>query len=83
MPACNSPWENQLVSRARAQLATFEDMAELIRLGAYRAGSDAKVDEAIRLAPQIEQFLTQDRLDRADMADGYQQLAAILDGATS
>jgi flagellum-specific ATP synthase len=83
MPGCNSPWENQLVSRARAQLATFEDMAELIRLGAYRAGSDAKVDEAIRLAPQIERFLTQDRLDRAEMSDGYQQLAAILDGAAS
>jgi len=81
MPGCNSPWENQLVSRARAQLATFEDMAELIRLGAYRAGSDAKVDEAIRLAPQIERFLTQDRLERADLSDGYQQLAAILDGA--
>ena len=37
-------------SRARGQvMATYADMEELIRLGAYRAGSSPEVDEAIGL----------------------------------
>jgi flagellum-specific ATP synthase len=31
-------------------MATYADMEELIRLGAYRAGTSAEVDEAIRPA---------------------------------
>src|SRR5690606_26584414 len=36
MPACNTEEQNKLVDRARALMATYNDMAELIRLGAYR-----------------------------------------------
>src|SRR5882724_9530211 len=39
MPGCNNEEENVLVSKARRLMATYENMAELIRLGAYRAGS--------------------------------------------
>src|SRR5215472_16327395 len=42
MPGCNSEAENKIVSAARAYLSTYEAMGELIRLGAYRMGSDAK-----------------------------------------
>src|ERR1700736_3739603 len=34
MPACNNDEESGLVEVARSYLATYEDMAELIRLGA-------------------------------------------------
>ena len=34
MPGCNSPAENELVGRARALIARYDDMAEMIRLGA-------------------------------------------------
>src|SRR3970282_2509651 len=50
-PGCNSDAENALVRRARGLLAAYEDMAELIRLGAYRRGSDPVIDEAIALYP--------------------------------
>ncbi|MDB5366018.1 MAG: flagellar protein export ATPase FliI [Rhodospirillales bacterium] len=79
LPMCNSDAENALLKRAKQVLSTYEDMAELIRLGAYRAGSDAKVDEAIRLYPAIEEMLSQDRSQGATLADGYAQLAAALD----
>src|SRR3546814_6277218 len=59
MPGCNTDDENLLVSRARQLMATYEDMAELIRLGAYRLGSDPRVDEAIHYQPMLESFLKQ------------------------
>ncbi len=78
MPACNSDGENAIVAAARQFVSTYEDMAELIRLGAYKRGSDAKVDEAIRRYPLIEAFLAQRKDERADLASGYEQLAALL-----
>ena len=38
-------------------MATYTDMEELIRLGAYRAGTSPEVDEAIRLHKPLEDFL--------------------------
>ncbi len=78
MPACNSAEENTLVDRARRLLAAYEDMAELIRLGAYRQGTDPNVDEAIRYYPQLEGFLAQEKSDKTDLADGYRRLAEVL-----
>ena len=79
MPDCNTAEENAIVLRARQMLANYEDMAEMIRLGAYRVGSDAKTDEAIKYYPALERFLSQDRNDRSDLASGYAQLAAIFE----
>ena len=79
MPDCNAPEENALVNRARHLLSTYEDMAELIRLGAYRKGSDTAVDEAIEYYPGLEAFMSQGKAEGAtSMADGYAQLAALL-----
>jgi flagellum-specific ATP synthase len=78
MPGCNTPEENAVVSRARQLLAAYEDMAEMIRLGAYRPGSDPRTDEAIRYYPLIEGFLSQGKTERGDLAQGYEQLANIL-----
>ena len=54
-------------------------MAELIRLGAYKRGSDEKVDEAIELYPALETFLKQRKNECARLGEGYDSLAAILD----
>ncbi|MBM3511746.1 MAG: flagellar protein export ATPase FliI [Alphaproteobacteria bacterium] len=78
MPACNSPEENRLVGRARAMIAVYEDMAEMIRLGAYRIGSDAKIDEAIRYRDQLEAFLGQDKDEACSLDQGYATLAAVI-----
>ena len=78
MPGCNSPAENELVGRARALIARYDDMAEMIRLGAYRRGSDPGVDEAIHYNPDLERFLSQGKIERSDIASGYAQLAEVL-----
>jgi flagellum-specific ATP synthase len=77
MPACNAEHEQAIVSRARSQIAVYEDMAELIRLGAYKSGTNADVDAAIKIYPQIEAFLAQKRDERATLDDGYAALNGI------
>jgi flagellum-specific ATP synthase len=78
MPGCNTDQENALVGRARRLLSAYNDMAEMIRLGAYRRGSDPLVDEAIEYNPAIEEFLKQGKRERTDMEAGYAKLAEIL-----
>ena len=78
MPACNSEDENRLVARARTLMSTYEDMAELIRLGAYRRGTDPAIDEAIHYHPMLEAFLGQRKAEATDLATCYAQLADIL-----
>jgi flagellum-specific ATP synthase len=78
MPGCNTPEENAVVDRARRLLATYEDMAELIRLGAYRHGSDPGIDEAIHYMPALEAFLSQTGEDKAELPSAYAALADIL-----
>jgi flagellum-specific ATP synthase len=78
LPRCNSDAENDLLRQAREIIATYEDMAELIRLGAYRKGSDPKVDRAIMLYEGIEAFLTQTPYEHSTLEKGYAQLAAII-----
>jgi flagellum-specific ATP synthase len=53
-------------------------MEELIRLGAYRTGSSAEVDEAIRLHEPLEGFLRQAKDESASLGDSYRRLAQIL-----
>ncbi len=78
MPQCNTDEENKIVNKARNILSTYDDMAEMIRLGAYRKGSDPAVDEAIRLNPKIEEFLSQTPRDHTTLVEGYKRLGEIL-----
>jgi len=78
LPHCNSDAENALITKARRYMAAYDDMAEMIRLGAYRKGSDSVVDEAIRLNEPLETFLKQKPAERFSLADGYAQLAKVL-----
>jgi flagellum-specific ATP synthase len=78
LPDCNSAEENALLTDARRHLSLYDDMAELIRLGAYRRGTSKEVDIAIDLNPALEQFLAQDKNDNISLEDGYKALAKIL-----
>ncbi|MBL6951741.1 MAG: flagellar protein export ATPase FliI [Alphaproteobacteria bacterium] len=83
MPACNEPEENVLVQHARRLMAAYANMEELIRLGAYRIGSDPEVDEAIRYHDALEAFLRQDKDEGCSLLDGYDHLADILSEGAS
>ena len=77
MPGCNTTDEQALVLQARGPMTIYEDMAELIRLGAYKTGTNPEVDNAVRLYPQLEAFLSQGKTERATLGQGYEALSAI------
>ncbi|MGH1403548.1 MAG: flagellar protein export ATPase FliI [Alphaproteobacteria bacterium] len=81
LPGAITPPQNETLRRAKQIITTYEDMSELIRLGAYRKGSDPAVDEAIKLYPKIEAFLTQNKDDSTRIAEGFKQLDLILANA--
>lgn len=78
MPSVLSPEQNAVIRKAKKIVSAYENMAELIRLGAYRKGSDPEIDEAIRIYPQIEEFLTQNKDDCTNIEDGFKRLAQIV-----
>jgi len=78
MPRSANPDYLPVIMRGRQVMATYADMEELIRLGAYRAGSSPEVDEAIRLHEPLEAFLRQAKDEKSSLDDGYRRLAQIL-----
>jgi flagellum-specific ATP synthase len=80
LPHCNNDNENALITRARRLMATYEDMAEMIRLGAYRRGSNPEVDEAIHYHDALEAFLSQKPVEAFRLDEGYDELSRILNG---
>ena len=53
------PEQRRMATRIRELMARFEEVELLMRIGEYRAGSDALADEAIARREAIEQFLRQ------------------------
>ncbi|MGA0601745.1 flagellar protein export ATPase FliI [Caulobacter sp. KR2-114] len=81
LPGCQTPIEREIVKNARQTLAAYANMEELIRIGAYRAGSDPALDRAIQLNPALEQFLSQDKDEFTSMQEGFDRLQDIVSSA--
>ena len=63
----------------RDLVATWRENEELIRLGAYRRGTDPKVDRAIMLRGEIDAFLRQDVDDVTPFSETVKTLLSIAD----
>jgi len=81
MPGSADPEYRPVIRKARELMATYADMEELIRLGAYRRGSSADVDEAIDRNADLEAFLGQEKDETTSIQDGYERLARIVIGS--
>ena len=80
MPTCHSDGENALVRKARALLAAYAQMEDLIRIGAYKPGSDFELDEAIRLRSALESVLNQGKDEFSTIDESFARLDAALRG---
>ena len=78
VPKCNSAFENRLIVFGKKMLSIYNDMAEMIRLGAYKKGTDPEVDAAIDFYKALEEFFNQAPNDSSDAAESYKKLAEIL-----
>ena len=79
MPKCNRPEETEMILRARKLMAVYEDMAEMVRLGAYRPGADAEVDEAVKRFPLLDSFLEQKPDESTGFTEEFSRLGEILE----
>ncbi len=78
MPGCQTMPERAVVRQAREALSAYANMEELIRIGAYRAGSDPVIDRAIKLNPALEAFLSQDKDEASTLDEAFEALSDIL-----
>jgi flagellum-specific ATP synthase len=69
--------QQQLSRRLKRLYSRYERSRDLINVGAYAAGSDPLLDEAIKLQAGIETFLQQDIHERSDARESLSNLAAL------
>lgn len=74
MPAIASPAHLQAAGALRRSMALHDRAADLIRIGAYKAGTDAELDRAIALQPLIRTLLTQNAEQRMSLAEAVDAL---------
>ena len=58
LPAAADAAENALITKARAAMGAYSESELMIRAGLYAPGSDPKLDEAVKLWPQLDEFVT-------------------------
>jgi len=69
--------QQQLARRLKKLYSRYERSRDLINVGAYAAGTDPLLDEAIRLQGGMETFLQQNIHERADVQASLAELAAL------
>ncbi len=66
--------------KIRDLLATFRDAEDLVNVGAYKAGSNPRIDRALASIDSINAFLCQDRNESSPWADTMHSLRALTAG---
>ncbi|MEM7701664.1 MAG: FliI/YscN family ATPase [Pseudomonadota bacterium] len=64
--------------RVRALISTCEENRDLVLMGAYRAGSDLTLDEALKKSGAIDMFLQQGRGEGVSLPQSLRELADLL-----
>jgi flagellum-specific ATP synthase len=77
VPMCHNESEQKAVIEARKNLSIYNDMVDLIRLGAYRNGTDPAVDKAIQLHTELESFLKQKPNEFTNQQESFEKLKNI------
>jgi flagellum-specific ATP synthase len=73
-----TPEQLELAGHAREDLAIYHKNRDLINIGAYPAGSNAAIDQAIRLHEPLRQFLRQPFNAGFSTAESWKLLAEVL-----
>lgn len=67
----------------RRYYARYNEFKELLAIGAYQAGADTELDQAIEKRPVMERFLQQSRFETVDQQNSIKQLTDMWQPARS
>ncbi len=76
-----APEQFTLARHFKQALSTYQQNRDLIAIGAYHKGSDPRIDAAIALWPNMQNFLQQDLGERVDYQRSLVELGAVVGGA--
>jgi flagellum-specific ATP synthase len=77
MPTVTTPEHRARAALARRLLAAYARSEDLIRIGAYKVGTDAELDRAMRAMPLLRTFLEQGSGERVTSDEAVAQLQAM------
>ena len=77
MPAVTAPEHRTRAATVRRLLAAHSRSEDLVRIGAYKAGTDDDLDRAIRAMPLLREFLEQHSDERVTLQESVARLNAL------
>jgi flagellum-specific ATP synthase len=77
MPSVTQPEHREHAALLRRLMAVYARSEDLVRIGAYKPGSDPDLDRALRAREAVRVFLTQDAHEHVHFADCVRCLAAL------
>ena len=78
MPSIASQRHQDTARRFKRLYSTYRQNADLISVGAYTPGSDARVDEAIAIYPKLQDFLQQGMNQPCPMVESQEALNRLI-----
>ncbi len=78
MKAVTTSEHVRMAQKLREILATYRDAEDLINVGAYKTGANPKIDKAMRVIDQVNDFLRQKTEDHSNMSQCLRMLAQIV-----
>jgi type III secretion system H+-transporting two-sector ATPase len=77
MPTVADEEHLRRAQQVRRLVATYEENRDLVLLGAYKKGTDPRLDEAVDRWPDIEAYLRQGIYERTDFEEAKEALARV------
>jgi flagellum-specific ATP synthase len=77
MPAVTQPQHREQAALLRRLMAVYARSEDLVRIGAYKAGSDPDLDRALRARGAMRNFMTQDSREQVRFADCVRRLSVL------
>src|SRR5579862_1591976 len=77
MPAVTTADHREQAALVRRMAAVYAKSEDLVRIGAYKPGSDPEVDRALRAHQLVNPFLTQTASERCSLGESCRRLAEL------
>lgn len=75
-----TPEHVKMANHIKNMMMTYNEVQDLVNIGAYKPGSDAKIDEAIRLREPILGMLKQEIKEASTFEQSLEHMRAVLGG---